>query len=348
MQLIQPVTRFPTTRYQGSKRKLVQAILDETADLPFDTVLDAFGGTGAVAYGFKCRGKQVTYNDMLAFNHVIGRGLIENSDVSLDRDDVESVLRRHEDEAYGDFITRTFEDIYYTAEENAWLDMVVANIKRIACPYKQSLAWFALIQAAIVKRPFNLFHRRNLYLRTADVKRSFGNKAMWDRSFEDHFRAFARQACDAVFDTGVTCRAVCSDALAIEPDFDLVYIDPPYVSARGIGVDYRDFYHFLEGLVRYEQWPDMVDWSSKHRRLVPKPDPWTNGTTSPEMFRRLFAHHRDSILVVSYRNDGIPTIPELVDMLSEVKSDVRVVENRRHQYVLSTRRDTHQALLIAQ
>ncbi len=41
---------FPGTRYQGSKRKLAGAILDQLRSLRFTTVLDAFGGTAAVAY----------------------------------------------------------------------------------------------------------------------------------------------------------------------------------------------------------------------------------------------------------------------------------------------------------
>ena len=69
-------TRFPTTRYQGSKRKLADSILCALRDLEFTTVLDAFGGTGAVAHAFKRAGKVVTYNDLLAFNHQIGLALI--------------------------------------------------------------------------------------------------------------------------------------------------------------------------------------------------------------------------------------------------------------------------------
>ncbi|MFQ5413411.1 MAG: hypothetical protein ACE5E6_03035, partial [Phycisphaerae bacterium] len=40
--------RFPRTRYQGSKRKLAAAIVARLSDLAYRTVLDAFGGTGAV------------------------------------------------------------------------------------------------------------------------------------------------------------------------------------------------------------------------------------------------------------------------------------------------------------
>jgi len=38
----------------------------------------------------------------------------------------------------------------------------------------------------------------------------------------------------------------------IEGNYDLAYIDPPYISAQGVGVDYLEFYHFLEGLVGWK------------------------------------------------------------------------------------------------
>ena len=338
--------QFPATRYQGSKRKLADTIIDELRDLDFTTVLDAFGGTGAVAYAFKLAGKEVTYNDLLRFNHQIGLALIENDSVTLDPDDVAAMSVRHADVTYGDFIERTFEDIYFTTEENRLLDVIVGNVRRIECPYKRALAWFVVAQAAIAKRPYNLFHRRNLYMRTARVSRSFGNKTTWDRSFDDHFKVLAAQANAAVIETHRPCRAICSDILDVEPGVDLVYIDTPYLNRRGVGVDYRDFYHFLEGLLCYDDWSAMVDMNSKHRRLQRSPAPWSSPNQCHDMFRVLFERFGDSILVVSYRSDGIPSIDELAGMLRAVKRDVRVVEKGLYQYALSTSRDTREVLLI--
>jgi len=44
---------FPSTRYQGSKQKFVDWIWQCIKDIPFHTVLDAFGGTGSIAYKMK-------------------------------------------------------------------------------------------------------------------------------------------------------------------------------------------------------------------------------------------------------------------------------------------------------
>lgn len=337
---------FPTTRYQGSKRKLANAILRRLRGLDYETVLDAFGGTGAMAYAFKCEGKRVTYNDNLTFNEQIGLALIANDNVRLSEAEIESVGVQHGHVAYGDFIERTFTGIYFTDDENRWLDAAVQNICGLMNPFKKALSWYALFQSAMAKRPYNLFHRRNLYMRTAEVDRGFGNKAGWDRPFPEHFARFAAEANAAVVDGGGRGRVLRRDVLDIEPEYDLVYLDPPYLNAAGVGVDYRDFYHFLEGMVQYDRWPELIDRSSKHLRLRPQDNPWVDPKRSTDMFRRVFERFRNSLLVVSYRSDGIPTVAELESALREVKKDVCVVELEAYQYVLSTKRQTREMLFV--
>jgi adenine-specific DNA methylase len=336
----------PSTRYQGSKLKLLDWIWRNIREIPFHTALDAFGGTGVVSYLLKDRARQVTYNDNLKFNHLIGTALVENSVTTLVPDDLDAVLTKHADRQYDDFITRTFHDIYFTDEENEWLDVVSQNIPRLSNGSKQALMYFALFQACIAKRPYNLFHRKNLYLRTADVKRGFGNKTTWDKPFVEHFLAFAAEANAAVFDSGVPCRAICQDALEIPGHYDLVYIDPPYVNRTGLGVNYLEFYHFLEGIAGYEQWPDRVNRKRKHRPLAGEKSPWSDVTRCRTAFQRLFERFQDSVLVVSYRSDGIPSEEELTGLLREYKSEVTCVRRDQYKYVLSRNNASHELLLI--
>jgi adenine-specific DNA methylase len=336
---------FPSTRYQGSKAKLVDWIWSAVADLEFDTVLDAFGGTGCVAYRMKCEGKETTYNDVLRWNEQCGLALIENSSVRLPEEQAAALTRRHPGVAYPTFIADTFGDIYFLDEENVWLDTVVTNIRRLSDPYQRALAFYALCQACIIKRPYNLFHRRNLYIRLAEVDRSFGNKTTWDTPFDEHFLRFVREANDAVFDNGKANRALCEDALELKGHWDLVYIDTPYISGKGIGVDYRDFYHFLEGMTMYDRWPQELDRASKHHRLLRTPSPWSNPGTIYAAFRAIFDRFSDSIIVVSYRSDGIPSPEQLKALLAETKRHVTEAPRREYQYALSTT-NGHEMLLI--
>lgn len=337
---------FPSTRYQGSKVKLVDWIWEQIADLNFLTCLDAFGGTGAVSYRLKQAGKQVTYNDLLRFNYYIGLALIENKNIHLDPVELDWLLQRHPDITYLSFIQDNFHNIYFTDEENAWLDQTITNIYHLTSPYKFALAFFALCQACIIKRPYNLFHRKNLYIRLAEVDRSFGNKTTWDKPFEEWFGTFLSEANQAIFDNGQPNRTLNLDAIEVPGGYDLVYIDTPYISKRGVAVDYLDFYHFLEGLTMYDAWGQHIDHRSKHRRLKRRLSQWTDKKEIYTAFDRLFQRYQDSIMVVSYRSDGIPTESELVSLLKRYKKNVKVEHFGRYKYVLSTNSEAKEILLI--
>ncbi len=337
----------PKTRYQGSKYKLLDWIWQHVSRVEFDTVLDAFGGSACVSHFLKGQGKSVTYNDILIANYLCGQALVANDDETLSGDDVAYVVSHHDEVDYMHLIESKFEDIYFTRDENAWLDMVAQNIPRLGTLSKRALAYYALFQSAIAKRPYNLFHRKNLYMRTSDVPRSFGNKATWDRPFEEHFRAFARQANAAVFSNGRPCTALNMDALEITGNYDLVYIDTPYISAKGIGVDYHGFYHFLEGIADYSSWAARIDYQSRHRRLKPVDSPWTDPKRIRSSFRSLFRRFADSFLAVSYRSDGIPSVEELVSLVREVKPHAYLYTlDGSYTYVLSTNRRSTEVLVL--
>lgn len=345
-----PITfQFPSTRYQGSKLKLVEWIWQNCKHLNFNSVLDAFGGTGCVSYLFKTRGKQVFYNDYLKSNYYIGLALIENSRETLTQEDVEKILKRHPKKKYPTFIQDTFRGIYFTNEENEWLDMVVTNIDTLLRNiYKKAIAYFALFQSCIIKRPFNLFHRKNLYIRTAKVKRSFGNKITWDTPFPVHFVRFIEQANESIFENEKKNKAFCNDAFDIDGKYDLVYIDTPYISSKGVGVDYLEFYHFLEGLTKYEEWGTLIDWKSKHRRTKHEKSIWNDRYEIYQAFDKLFKKFANSILVVSYRSDGIPSDTDLMSLLKKYKNKVIELNRKNYKYVLSNNGESQELLFVAE
>lgn len=339
---------FPSTRYQGSKAKLVDWIWKQIKDIDFSTCLDAFGGTGVVAYHFKQQGKQVTFNDILRFNYYFGQALIENAHVQLNPNEVDALLEFNPEIEYPHFVQNTFPDIYFTHEENCWIDQTITNIRQLKNPYKFALAFFALAQSCIIKRPYNLFHRKNLYIRLAEVERSFGNKTTWDRPFPELFTQFVNEANLAVHDNGWQNQALHYDALNVPGQYDLVYIDTPYISEKGSSTDYLAFYHFLEGLTMYDEWGSYIDHNSKHLRMKKESNPWTNKKQILQAFDRLFQKFQDSILVVSYRSDGIPTERELIKLLQSYKSSVRVEHYGKYKYVLSTNSKSKEILLIGE
>lgn len=313
--------------------------------MKFDSVVDAFGGTGSVGYMFKTKGKSVIYNDVMRFNWAIGKALIENDGVKLSPQETETLLVPNDSIEYPTFIFDTFKEVYFTDEENRWLDVVSTNISRIENEYKRALAYFALFQSCLAKRPYNLFHRKNLYLRFQEVERSFGNKTTWDTPFELHFKKFAIHGNQAIFSNGKENSALNFDAMELPTKADLVYIDTPYLSSRGTGVDYFGFYHFLEGLINYEHWGEMINHDLKHKPLIGYKSAWNDKNEISGAFDRLFSRFKNSILVVSYRSDGTPTIDALKSLMRKYKNEVVEVKRKKYKYVLSNR-DSEEVLLI--
>lgn len=347
----------PTTRYQGSKRSILPWIYDNLKSLQFNTVLDGFGGTASVSYLFKLMGKRVTFSDVLVSNYLTGVALIENNSINLDKEDVDFLLRENGFK-YQTFIRDTFKGIYYLDNENKSLDIITLNIKMLSEIYqgdilskKQALAYYILFQACLCKRPFNLFHRKNLSLRTArKVHRSFGNKTTWNTNFRKLFARFNNEVSQKIFSNHLKNKAICKDILKIKnTNFDLVYLDPPYARPdEKKPKDYHALYHFLDGLVDYDNWANRIDWNTKNRRLVKEKNLWDTDAIEKK-FDILFKRFKDSIIVVSYGDPGNPPIAKIKEMLRQYKSKVKI-EKKEYNYRLNHKNGhgLYEVLIIGQ
>jgi adenine-specific DNA-methyltransferase len=335
---------FPSTRYQGSKRKILPWIYESLKDLRFHTALDACGGSASVSYLLKKMGKSVTYNDKLHFNFLIGKAIIENSQYKLTDQDIVDLKTVNPEVIYQNFITKTFKGVYYLNKENKWLDKITNNIinmnhyqpNELEC--KKALAFYALFQSSLIKRPFNLFHRKNLHIRTNDVERSFGNKITWEKSFDDYFLKFAAEANKLVFDSGVNCRAINQSIFDIdEHEYDLVYIDIPYIRKDGSNEssNYLRCYHFLEGLSKYENWPNLIDYDSINLRLknAEERNDFVEETIYKTVEEILVKFNR-SIIVFSYKKGGAPSIDFIRGIMKKLGKQV-YSKSKHYSYALN-------------
>lgn len=320
---------FPITRYQGSKRKIVSWIYENIKELSFQSVLDGFGGSSTVSYLFKKLGKDVTYNDKLKFNALIGKAIIENQVTKLTDEDLLKLLQVHPNINYSNLIQKTFKNIYYLNKENRWLDLVTPNIVQMnhyqspELDYKKAISYYALFQSCLIKRPYNLFHRKNLNIRTADVDRNFGNKSTWDRPFKHYLEKFANEANTLIFDSKSKCRAINESIFDLDSyGYDLVYLDPPYLrkNVSSAWSSYQTYYHFLEGLSMYDDWSNFIDYNKQHLPLrddVNEND-FTNANVK-ERFEEMIYKFRRSIIVISYKNGGNPSIDYIIRLMKKIK-----------------------------
>lgn len=312
-QHIEQLDKFPSTRYMGSKSKLLDSIWEVSKEFEFNSVLDLFSGSGVVGYMYKCHGKEVTSNDYMAMASTYAKALIENKDVVLSNRDVERILNQTENDG---FVERVFKDLYFSDEENQLIDNIRANIKKLRNPYKKAIANSALIRACTKKRPRGIF--------TYTGQRYNDGRQDLRKSMEEQFRDAVDIINGAVFDNGRQCAATWSDSLKLKKrHYDLVYIDPPYYTPQSDN-EYVRRYHFVEGLAR--DWKGVeIQEETKTKKFKSYPTPFSTRDGTEEAFKTIFKKYADSILIVSYSSNSEPTKEEMLALLSEVKENVKVV-----------------------
>ena len=313
--LNEQVDHYPSTRYMGSKNKLLEQIWGVASQFTFDTAVDLFSGSGIVGYMFKSQGKNVISNDYMAMSATFTKAMIENSSVILTEKDKASLLKPNSKSDC--FVENTFQGLYFSDDDNVLIDNVRANIKKLRNPYKIAIAKAALIRACLKKRPRGIF----TYV---GYKYDDGRKDL-KASFEQQFLDAIDAINNSVFDNGTSNKSRHGDAMSFAPikGKALIYIDPPYYSPLSDN-EYVRRYHFVEGIAR--DWKDVeIQENTLTKKFKSYPTPFSSRNGASEAFHQLFKKHKDHILVVSYSSNSLPTMDEMVSIMARYKSHVEVI-----------------------
>jgi len=308
------VFNYPSTRYMGSKNKLLEEIWGIASQSKFDFALDLFSGSGVVAYMLKTQGKSVISNDYMMMSTTFAKAMIENNDTILPLEEVDALFESSHRVDY--FVQRTFEGLYFSDEDNQLIDILRANIKVIKNPYKKAIALSALIRACMKKRPRGIFtYVGNRY--------DDGRKDLI-MSFKDQFIEAVKIINKAVFNNNKENKARHGDAMTLQ-DFHhgLVYIDPPYYSPLSDN-EYVRRYHFVEGLARDWQGVEIQEHTIT-KKFKSYPTPFSSKKGAAEAFDLLFKRFQDNVLMVSYSSNSLPTLDEMVAMIAKHKNHVEVI-----------------------
>lgn len=312
--LPEQVSRYPATRFMGSKSKLLSEIWSVASQFQFDTVVDLFAGSGIVGYMFKAQGKTVISNDYMAMSATFAKAMIENNEITLSMEEAEKLLVPIKESDH--FVADTFQGLYYTDEENDLIDTLRINIASIKDPYKHAIAMSALIRACTKKRP------RGIFTYTGD-RYNDGRKDL-KKSLKQQFLEAVQAVNKAVFDNGKVNKAKHGDAMELKAGTtDLVYIDPPYYSPLSDN-EYVRRYHFVEGLAR--DWKGVeIQQNTITKKFKSYPTPFSTRKGAADAFDRLFKKFKDSILIVSYSSNSLPTQDEMVAIMAKYKEHVEVI-----------------------
>jgi len=317
------INSVPSTRYYGSKRKLLNWIYESIENISFTTVLDAFGGTASVSLLFKLMDKELTYKDSLLSNTVCAKALLSNKNPVKHKEFIKLLDAVEECEG---FITKNFSGIFYTDDENRWLDSAINSLQTLDNK-KRNVFLYCLFQSCLQKRPFNLFHRANLNLRVnQNQQRTFGNLATWNTSFKQLAQRSFLELDSCIWNSGKKHKILeAGDVCELKNGYDLVYLDPPYLSATSKSDNYLHKYHFLEGLVLYEEWLQHIDFSSKclsfkHNDNIKK---WHDKNKFQLLLYELINYHKNSVVVLSYVNGSYPSIDSILKYFKQTFSQTK-------------------------
>lgn len=312
--LPEQVSAYPPTRFMGSKSKLLSEIWSVASQFNVDTVVDLFSGSGIVGYMFKAQGKSVISNDYMAMSATFTKAMIENNTVTLPLEEAKRLLVAHKESDH--FVSTQFQGLYYTDEENDLIDTLRTNIAAIRDPYKHAIAMTALIRACTKKRPRGIF--------TYTGHRYDDGRKDLQKSLAEQFLEAVEAVNSAVFDNGKVNRSKHGDAMDLRVEqADLVYIDPPYYSPLSDN-EYVRRYHFVEGLAR--DWKGVeIQEHTQTKKFKSYPTPFSTCKGAADAFDRLFKKFTNSILIVSYSSNSLPTQDEMVAMMAKYKEHVEVI-----------------------
>lgn len=137
-------------------------------------------------------------------------------------------------------------------------------------------------------------------------------------------------------------------ALHCDREADLVYIDTPYFREKqSAAITYHNRYHFLEGLMHYEDIPEQINNEKVNREIkFGKNHEFEQRSHYVEDLNDLLSHHQNSTIALSYTSAGFPSIDELCEIIGQYKEQIIVCNLGNHPFALNHNNEDRNEVLI--
>ena len=319
------------TNYIGSKQKLVDWIWKHTPE-DVGSVIDAFSGSGVVAYMYKTKGLRVSANDRLHYCYHAARAIIENNTARIDQEELNALLA--DNPKAGKFVRDNFKGLFFADGVHEVIDTIRANIDALS-GFKNDIALFALGKTCMSgKGGFGHFSSSTDYGKRQDTPEEFRQR------FADNVARINA----LIFDNGKECKAYRKDIneMLSEAKVDLAYFDPPYATEFST-TNYEKSYHFVEGLMTYWDGLTLVEDSKTHHyetdhKTVTK-------ANAAEFFSTFLANARHiPNWLISYRDHAYPNEGEMKDIISASGMASQMKSQQHHYHISSRHSDNSQAM----
>ena len=295
MNTLDQYKNFPSSRYMGSKNKIIKDLHDVFKKHSFNSALDLFSGSSSVSYLLKAMGKKVISNDYMSFASNISNAIISNNKTKLNKKDLDLLTKKPK--KYDKFVQSKFNGIFFSKEDNDFIDIIRHNAQKLT-KIKKTLALAAITKACQKKQPRGLFTFKGFRY---DDGRLDLRKNIRDQFF-DAVNVFNR----SVFDNNQKNISLNKNFIDVNNNADLIYIDPPYFSKLSDN-GYVRRYHFLEGIVK--SWKGVeIQEKSVVKKFKNYPSMFDTESGSKSAIEFLIKKYSKKIIVFSYSSNSLPNI----------------------------------------
>lgn len=334
----------------GSKREILNFIDQAVEELGVDSPVfcDLFSGTAVVSAAFQDH-YNIISNDIQQYSSVFAHTYSANIAESVGTNFHEVVIRKAErlvNEFYAKYpqyhfdyegiedcvelsniekrqqrlikenfdlgfslFAKNYAGTYWSYEQCVWID----SIRAVAEDYKDSVGFYAILSALIFAMSYtsqstgHFAQYRDVTPQNVEDILLYRRKDIVSLFRKKLIELISRLNTTPVYSMTITSLDYL-DCLRIVPEYSIVYADPPYSA-----VHYSRFYHVIETLVRYDH--PHLEYKGRYRDDRYQ-SPFDKKKEVANAFQLLFkaVDERKSYLILSYSNNGLLKIDELLDL----------------------------------
>ena len=305
-------------RYLGSKIKLLTQIENviEKNNIKGNTFADLFAGTGCVGDYFKDRYKIIS-NDFLYYSYVFNTAKVKNSEIpkfkkfrksySYDIFEWLNCLKFQPDDSFFVYLNYTPVGgrMFFTEKNGIKIDGIRQTIEKLKNKGIIDEVEYCFLLASLLESITKVSNTSGTY--EAFFK-------FWDprsqKDFEIEPLELFRKSCKCINE--ILSRD--TNELVREIEGDIAYIDPPYTVTQ-----YISAYHLLETVAKYDN-PVITGVGGKRGR-GDKNSLYAQRTQAKKMFEDLFRQIQFKHILVSYSNQGLVSLEELIELAQKFAVD---------------------------
>lgn len=345
---------FRSFNYIGSKMKLLDFIESKMNEYTgkkmeeIESFADIFSGTGVVAYHSLKRGcKKILTNDIQNYAYVVSsvwttknidiekvKGILTEMNKENDNLDETMMKSTDKDFIYNNYTEGSREGRMYLTELNGYkvdktrqkLDSLLNNriinkdefnlMLKILLYAVTSISNIASVYGAYLKnyKPCSL---KKLCLDVSLIN------SMIDSNLIEH-NSYNMNVTDLLDETSLS-------------DYEVVYIDPPYVANRS----YHDNYHLLETISKYD-YPKIKGKTGLRDEITTK-SKFCSKRQTLEEFKLILGKIKSKYIFISYSSESIVSKEKMIEILEENWDDVKCYERNYQRFKSNKNSDEKQA-----